>query len=120
MCKIRIEKSKFFNAKIVLSTSHIPFTAHFFDDAVEVEVSNKFKNVLDKLKSLWYNIITTKERKVLKMKWFWIILIEMVVYLTILNIVKIIGVSIGSAFCIGYLTSGLVLPTVKIVFSNRN
>ena len=46
------EKSKFFNAKIVLSTSHIPFTAHFFDDAVEVEVSNKFKNVLDKLKSL--------------------------------------------------------------------
>ena len=52
MCKIRIEKSKFLNAKIVLSTSHIPFTAHFFDDAVEVEVSNKFKNILDKLKSL--------------------------------------------------------------------
>ena len=41
------------------------------------------------------------------MKWFWIILIEMVVYLTILNIVKITGVSIGSAFCIGYLTSGI-------------
>lgn len=50
------------------------------------------------------------------MKWFWIILIEMVVYLTILNIVKIVGVSIGSAFCLGYLTSGLVFPTVKMVF----
>lgn len=54
------------------------------------------------------------------MKWFWIILIEMVVYMTILNLVKITGASIGSAFCIGYLTSGLVLPTVKMVFSKRN
>ena len=52
MCKIRIEKSKILNAKIVLSTSHIPFTAHFFDDAVEVEFSNKFKNTLDKLKCM--------------------------------------------------------------------
>ena len=54
------------------------------------------------------------------MKWFWVILIEMVVYFTILNIVKIAGASIGSAFCLGYLTSGIVLPTVKMVFSNRN
>ena len=52
MCKIKNEKSKFVNAKIVLSTSPIPFTAHVFDDAGEVEVSNKFKNVLDKLKNL--------------------------------------------------------------------
>ena len=54
------------------------------------------------------------------MKWFWIILIEMAVYLTILNIVKITGVSIGSAFCLGYITSGIVPPTVKMIFSNRN
>lgn len=54
------------------------------------------------------------------MKWFWIVLIEMVVYMTILNLVKITGASIGSAFCVGYLTSGLVLPTVKMVFSNKN
>lgn len=54
------------------------------------------------------------------MKWFWIILIEMAVYLTILNIVKITGVSIGSAFCLGYITSGIVLPTVKMIFSSRN
>lgn len=54
------------------------------------------------------------------MKWFWIILIEMAVYLTILNIVKITVVSIGSAFCLGYITSGIVLPTVKMIFSNRN
>lgn len=52
VCKIRIEKSKFSNAKIVLSTNRVPFTARFFDDAVEVEFSNKFKNTLDKLKSL--------------------------------------------------------------------
>ena len=54
------------------------------------------------------------------MKWLWVIFLEMVVYLTILNLVKITGVGISSAFCLGYLTSGIVLPTVKLVFSKKN
>lgn len=54
------------------------------------------------------------------MKWFWVALIEVVVYLTIFNTVKICGASVGSAFCLGYLTSGIVLPAVKLVFSKKN
>ena len=40
MCKIRIEKSKLFNAKIVLYFTNIHFNSHFFDDSLEFEVSN--------------------------------------------------------------------------------
>lgn len=50
--KIRIEKSKFSNVKIFLSTNRIPFSVKFLDDAVEVDCSNKYKSALDKLKSL--------------------------------------------------------------------
>lgn len=54
------------------------------------------------------------------MKWFWVALIELAVYLTIFNVVKICGVSIGSAFCLGYLTSGIVLPAIKLAFSRKS
>jgi len=50
--KIRIEKSKFSNAKIFLSTNHVPFSVKFLDDVVEVDCSNKYKNTLDKLKNM--------------------------------------------------------------------
>ena len=50
--KIRIEKSKFSNAKIFLSTNHVPFSVKFLEDAVEVDCSNKYKNTLDKLKNM--------------------------------------------------------------------
>ena len=50
--KIRIEKSKFSNAKIVLSTNRVPFSVKFMDDAVEIDCASKYRNALDKLKSL--------------------------------------------------------------------
>lgn len=52
MCKIRIEKSKFSNVKIFLSTNRVPFSVKFMDDAVEIDCANKYRNTLDKLRSL--------------------------------------------------------------------
>lgn len=50
--KITIEKSKFSNAKIFLSTNRVPFSVKFMDDVVEVDCSNKYRNTLDKLKNM--------------------------------------------------------------------